>query len=47
AALRGGIKEVLIPTQNVKNLADVDKEILDKLEITPVSSIKEVLERDF
>ncbi|WP_032685594.1 S16 family serine protease, partial [Francisella tularensis] len=47
AALRGGIKEVLIPKQNVKNLADVDKEILEKLEITPVSSIKEVLERVF
>ncbi|MWX07438.1 hypothetical protein FM755_00330, partial [Francisella tularensis] len=37
----------LIPKQNVKNLADVDKEILEKLEITPVSSIKEVLERVF
>ncbi|AJI74699.1 endopeptidase La [Francisella philomiragia subsp. philomiragia ATCC 25015] len=47
AALRGGIKEVLIPKQNVKNLADVDKEILEKLEITPVNSIKEVLERVF
>ncbi|MDE4955193.1 S16 family serine protease, partial [Francisella tularensis] len=43
AALRGVIKEVLIPKQNVKNLADVYKEILEKLEITPVSSIKEVL----
>ncbi|MBY7734928.1 endopeptidase La [Francisella philomiragia] len=47
AALRGGIKEVLIPKQNVKNLADVDKEILEKLEITPVNNIKEVLERVF
>ncbi|MDE5014924.1 hypothetical protein NAI47_13455, partial [Francisella tularensis subsp. holarctica] len=44
AALRVGIKDVLIPKQNVKNLADVDKEILEKLEITPVSSIIEVLE---
>ncbi|AIT10210.1 DNA-binding protein [Candidatus Francisella endociliophora] len=47
AALRGGIKEVLIPKQNVKNLADVDKEITEKLQITPVNSIKEVLERVF
>ncbi|MEY8703260.1 endopeptidase La [Francisella philomiragia] len=47
AALRGGIKEVLIPKQNVKNLADVDKEILEKLEITPVNNINEVLERVF
>lgn len=47
ATLRGGIKEVLIPKQNVKNLADVDKEITEKLEITPVNTIKEVLERVF
>ncbi|MED7819351.1 MULTISPECIES: endopeptidase La [unclassified Francisella] len=47
AALRGGIKEVLIPQQNVKNLAEVDKEITEKLEITPVNNIKEVLERVF
>ncbi|MDE5000916.1 S16 family serine protease, partial [Francisella tularensis] len=40
-------KEVLSPQHNVKNLADVDKEILEKLEITPVSSIIEVLERVF
>ncbi|MGQ4002242.1 endopeptidase La [Francisellaceae bacterium CB300] len=47
AALRGGIKEVLIPKQNVKNLADIDKEITEKLQITPVNSIKEVLSKVF
>ena len=47
AALRGGIKEVLIPKQNVKNLADIDKEITDNLLITPVNSIKEVLSKVF
>ena len=47
AALRGGIKEVLIPKQNIKNLTDIDKEILEKLEVTPVGSIKEVLDRVF
>ncbi|KEI35643.1 ATP-dependent protease La type I [Francisella sp. W12-1067] len=47
AALRGGIKEVLIPKQNVKNLAEIDKEIIEKLKITPVNNIKEVLLRVF
>ena len=47
AALRGGIKEVLIPKQNVKNLADIDKEITENLLITPVNNIKEVLSKVF
>ena len=47
AALRGGIKEVLIPKDNVKNLTDIDKEITGELLITPVNSIKEVLSKVF
>ncbi|AXA34240.1 endopeptidase La [Francisella adeliensis] len=47
AALRGGIKEVLIPKQNIKNLADIDKEITENLQITPVNHIKEVLSKVF
>ncbi|RUS68891.1 hypothetical protein EGW08_023347 [Elysia chlorotica] len=37
AALRGGITEVLIPKQNVKDLADIDVQITEKLQITPNS----------
>ena len=47
AALRGGIKEVFIPQDNVKNLEDIDSEIKDNLQITPVKSINEVLSRVF
>ncbi|MEI6319093.1 MAG: endopeptidase La, partial [Pseudomonadota bacterium] len=44
AALRGGIKIVLIPTENVKDLADIPDTIKSKLEIRPVKWIDEVLE---
>ena len=44
AALRGGIKIVLIPTENVKDLADIPETIKSKLEIKPVKWIDEVLE---
>ena len=47
AALRGGISEVLIPKDNVKNLAEIDSEITDKLQIIPVNNIKDVLSRVF
>ncbi len=47
AALRGGIKEVLIPKQNVKDLAEIDTEITENLEIVPVKHINEVLSRVF
>jgi ATP-dependent Lon protease len=43
AALRGGIKIVLIPQENVKDLADIPDTIKSKLEIRPVKWIDEVL----
>ena len=45
AALRGGIKTVLIPQENEKDLADIPDVIKDNLEIIPVSFVDEVLER--
>lgn len=45
AALRGGIKKVLIPEENVKDLADVPANIKAGLEIVPVSRMEQVLEQ--
>ncbi len=45
AALRGGIKTVLIPQENEKDLADIPDVVKDGLEIVPVSTVDEVLER--
>ena len=45
AALRGGIKTVLIPEENEKDLADIPDNVKDSLTIIPVSDINEVLER--
>ncbi|MBP0439888.1 endopeptidase La [Tianweitania sediminis] len=44
AALRGGIKKVLIPEENAKDLADIPDNVKSGLEIVPVSRIGEVLE---
>ncbi len=44
AAHRGGIKTVLIPEQNRKDLADIPSDILDVLEVKPVKWVDEVLE---
>jgi len=43
AAQRGGIRLVLIPDENEKDLADIPKGVLSKLEIRSVSTIDEVL----
>ncbi|HZG08712.1 MAG TPA: endopeptidase La [Allosphingosinicella sp.] len=43
AALRGGIKKVLIPAENEKDLVEIPKAITDALEIVPVSHVDEVL----
>lgn len=43
AALRGGIKTVLIPQENEKDLVDLPDNVKDALEIIPVSDIKQVL----
>ncbi len=43
AALRGGIKTVLIPEDNAKDLADIPENVKNGLEIIPVSLVGEVL----
>ncbi len=45
AALRGGIKTVLIPAENEKDLADIPDTVKDNLEIIPVSEINQALSR--
>lgn len=45
AALRGGIKTVLIPDENRKDLAEIPANIREGLEIVPVSHVDEVLAR--
>ncbi|MBY6134703.1 endopeptidase La [Leisingera sp. XS_AS12] len=44
AALRGGIKTVLIPQENEKDLPDIPDNVKEGLEIIPVSHVSEVLE---
>ncbi|QKG71189.1 endopeptidase La [Erythrobacter mangrovi] len=44
AALRGGIKKVLIPEENVKDLAEIPANVKEGLEIVPVAHVDEVLE---
>jgi ATP-dependent Lon protease len=44
AALRGGIKTVLIPEENVKDLAEIPDLVKSRLEIVPVKWIDKVLE---
>ena len=44
AAHRGGISTVLIPDENEKDLAEIPKNIKDKLNILPVKWIDQVLE---
>jgi ATP-dependent Lon protease len=44
AALRGGIRLVLIPEENEKDLAEIPERIKKDLEIKPVKWIDEVLE---
>jgi len=43
AARRGGIPKVLIPEDNVKDLAEIPDRITDGVEIIPVSHVDEVL----
>ncbi len=44
AALRGGIRQVLIPVENERELVEIPKNILQNLEIRPVRWIDEVLQ---
>lgn len=45
AAQRAGVKHVFIPYENVDNLDDVADEVKEKLEITPVKTVQEVLKQ--
>ena len=45
AALRGGIKTVLIPEENAKDIAEVPDSVKNGLEIVPVARMDQVLER--
>jgi len=44
AALRGGLKKVLIPEENAKDLVDIPESVKNNLEIVPVSRMEEVLQ---
>src|SRR5205814_1767758 len=44
AAHRGGIKTVLIPEENVKDLVEIPDNIKNRLEIVPVKWVDQVLE---
>ena len=44
AALRGGVKTVLIPQENAKDLVEIPDNVKNGLEIIPVSNVKAVLE---
>jgi ATP-dependent Lon protease len=45
AALRGGLKTVLIPKENEKDLAEIPDNVKKGLEIVPVATVDEVLSR--
>ena len=44
AALRGGIKKVLIPEENAKDLVDIPASVKNGMEIVPVSRMDQVLQ---
>jgi ATP-dependent Lon protease len=44
AALRGGMKKVLIPEENAKDLVDIPASVKNGLEIVPVARMDQVLE---
>jgi len=44
SALRGGIKTVIIPKENTKDLAEIPDNVKKGLKIIPVSNVKEVLD---
>jgi ATP-dependent Lon protease len=43
AALRGGLKKILIPEENAKDLVEIPNPVKNALEIVPVSRMEEVL----
>jgi ATP-dependent Lon protease len=47
AAKRHGIKTILIPSRNKKDLEDIPKYVMRDMEFVPVETMEEVLERTF
>jgi ATP-dependent Lon protease len=47
AASRGGIKTVIIPKENERNLKDIPKSVLDLLKIIPIAHVDELLDIAF
>jgi ATP-dependent Lon protease len=45
AAHRSGLKTFILPAKNIRDLFEVDKEILDAIEVVPVENVSEVLDR--
>ncbi|MBQ9390701.1 MAG: endopeptidase La [Lachnospiraceae bacterium] len=45
AAQRAGVKNAFIPKENEDDLRDVAKEVLDQINVIPVSNVEEVLKR--
>ncbi len=45
AALRGGLKTVLIPKDNEKDLADIPDNVKKGMKIIPVATVDEVIEQ--
>ena len=45
AALRGGIKTVLIPEENMRDLAEIPDIVKEGMEIVPVSRMDQVIKR--
>ena len=43
AALRGGVKKVLIPEENAKDLAEISDDVKNQLDIIPASQMDDVL----
>ena len=43
AAHRAGIKKILIPSDNEKDLVEIPKNILGDIEISPVKNVDEVI----
>lgn len=42
AAYRAGAKTVIIPNENIKDLAEIDRSVTDKINIVPVKNVSEV-----
>jgi ATP-dependent Lon protease len=47
AALRSGMKKVIIPEQNKKDLVEIPKNIRDQMEFIPVKSMDQILKVAF